>query len=57
LKKLIDKKKVNRSGYSDEAVEKNVLYEEADLIDFLESQDPYVYLTKFNKFNVDLKTT
>ena len=49
LKKLVDKKKVNRSGYSDDAIEKNVIYEEVDLIDFLESQDPYVYLTKFNK--------
>ena len=49
LKKLVDKKRVNRSGYSDEALEKNVLYDEADLIDFLDSQDPYAYLTKFNK--------
>ena len=49
LKKLLDKKRPNRSGYADEALEKTVLYEEADLIDFLDSQDPYSYLTKFNK--------
>ena len=49
LKKLLDKKKKNRSGYSDAAVEKNVIFEQCDLIDFLESEDPYVYLTKFNK--------
>jgi len=57
LKKLLDKKKVNRSGYSDAAGEKNVIFEECDLIDFLEAEDPYVFLTKFNKFNIDLKTT
>ncbi len=40
---------MNRSGYADEALENNILYEEADLIDFLDSTVPYEYLTKFNK--------
>lgn len=47
LKRLLDKKRVNRSGYDDEATARNVLYVEADFIDFLESQDPFEYLTKF----------
>lgn len=49
LKKLLDKKRVNRNGYDDEAVARNMLYVEADFMDFLESQDPYEYLTKFYK--------
>lgn len=46
LKKLLDKKKVNKSGYDED---KMVLYDETTLFDFLESEDPYEYLTKFNK--------
>ena len=53
LKKLLDKKKPNRSGYSDEAADKALLYEEADFLDFLESSNPYEYLTKFNKVSFD----
>ena len=49
LKKLLDKKKVNRNGYDEQATARNMLYVEADFIDFLESQDPYEYLTKFYK--------
>lgn len=37
LKRLLDKKKVNRSGYDEEATAKNLLYKETDFIDFLES--------------------
>lgn len=36
LKRLLDKKKKNRSGYDDDANTRNILYSEADLIDFLE---------------------
>jgi len=36
LKKLIEKKKKNRSGYDDDANQRNNLYNEADLIDYLE---------------------
>ena len=53
LKKLLDQKKPNRSGYSDEAADKALLYEEADFLDFLESSNPYEYLTKFNKVSCD----
>ena len=53
MKKLLDKKKPNRSGYSDEAADKALLYEEADFLDFLESSNPYEYLTKFNKVSFD----
>lgn len=49
LKKLLDKKRVNRNGYDEEATARNMLYVEADFMDFLESQDPYEYLTKFYK--------
>lgn len=50
LKKLLNPSKRNRGGYADG---KALIYDECDLIDFLESQDPYEYLTKFNKFNYD----
>ena len=52
LKKLLDKRRVNRGGYDDEATARNVLYVEADFIDFLESQDPFEYLTKFYAVSV-----
>lgn len=55
LKKLLDKKRVNRNGYDEEAIARNMLYVEADFMDFLESQDPYEYLTKFYKLNLDVK--
>lgn len=55
LKRLLDKKRVNRSGYDDEATARNVLYVEADFIDFLESQDPFEYLTKFYALTFDSK--
>lgn len=55
LKKLIEKKKKNRSGYDDDANQRNNLYNEADLIDYLECQDPFEYLTKFYKFNIDAR--
>jgi hypothetical protein len=44
LKKLLDKK-VNRGGYGD----RETLYQETDLFEFLESADPYVYLANYNK--------
>lgn len=49
MKRLLDKKKVNRNGYDDEAIARNILYKEAEFMDFLESQDPFEYLTKFYK--------
>lgn len=33
----------------------NLLYDEIDLWDFLEGEDPYEYLTKCNKFVYDKK--
>ena len=47
LKKLLEKKRPNRQGYADDKV--TSLFEQVDLIDFLESADPYEFLTKFNK--------
>lgn len=41
LKKLLDVKKRNRGGYDDEAMRKNMIYDDLDLIDFLDSEDPY----------------
>lgn len=49
LKKLIETKKKKATGYEDEALQKNMLYSEADMSDFLKSVDPYEFLTKFNK--------
>ena len=49
LKKLIETKKKKATGYEDEALQKNLLYSEADMSDFLKSVDPYEFLTKFNK--------
>jgi AdoMet-dependent rRNA methyltransferase SPB1 len=46
LKKLLENK-VNRSGYNENNM--GLLYQETDLIDFLESQDPYIFLSTYNK--------
>jgi hypothetical protein len=53
LKRLIDNKKAKAKGYDDEDLARNLLYNEADLSDFFKSIDPYEFLTKFNKFNID----
>jgi len=53
LKRLLDKKKKNRTGYEDE---KHVLYDETTFFDYLESEDPYEYLTKFNRLIIDEKS-
>jgi AdoMet-dependent rRNA methyltransferase SPB1 len=53
LKKLCNPSKRHRGGYEDG---KNVLYNECEMIEFLESQDPYQYLTSYNKFIIDVKT-
>ena len=44
LKKLLETKR-NRGGYGD----RTSLYDETDLIEFLESQDPYTFLSTYNK--------
>jgi AdoMet-dependent rRNA methyltransferase SPB1 len=49
LKKLLDVKKRHRGGYTDEATKKMLLYEDLDMIDFLNSEDPYPMLTNMNK--------
>ena len=49
LKKLLDVKKRHRGGYTDEATKKMLLYEDLDMIDFLNSEDPYPMLTSMNK--------
>ena len=46
LKKLLENK-VNRGGYEERA--HGTLYQETDFIDFLESQDPYLFLANYNK--------
>jgi hypothetical protein len=45
LKKLLETKR-NRSGYGDRT---GSLYQETDLFDFLESADPYPFLSTYNK--------
>jgi len=47
LKKLLQVKKPNRSGYDEDKVA--LLYEQCDIIDFLESADPFEFLSKFHK--------
>jgi AdoMet-dependent rRNA methyltransferase SPB1 len=47
LKKLFEQKKPNRSGFADDKIA--LLYEECELIDFLESEDPFIFLSKFHK--------
>jgi Domain of unknown function (DUF3381) len=44
LKKLLETKR-NRGGYGD----KTSLYQETDLIEFMESADPYLFLSTYNK--------
>ncbi len=53
LKKLLEKKN-NRSGYADNNL--GQLYQETDLIDFLDSQDPYIFLSTYNKVSLMLLT-
>ena len=43
MKKLLEKK-VNRGGYGD----KTSLYAETGLVDFLECEDPYLFLSSYN---------
>lgn len=47
LKKLLMEKRPNRSGYADNKM--SLLFEQTDFTDFLESQDPFEYLSKFHK--------
>ena len=49
LKRLLDTKKKKAVGYDEEDLGKNMLFNRADMSDFLTSVDPYEYLTKFNK--------
>jgi len=51
LKRLLNPSKKHRGGY--EPTRDNLLYEEIDMWDFLEGEDPYEYLTKCNKFVYD----
>lgn len=51
LKKLIDKSSRNRGGYGENF--RLALYDDCPFSDFLESEDPYEYLTKMNKFIMD----
>lgn len=46
LKKLLESH-VNRGGYSENV--RGVVYQETDFFDFLECQDPYQYLSSYNK--------
>lgn len=46
LKKLLENK-VNRGGYDDR--NHGTLYQETDFIEFLESQDPYLFLSTYNR--------
>jgi hypothetical protein len=45
LKKLLETKR-NRSGYGERT---GLLYQETDLMDFLECADPYQFLSTYNK--------
>lgn len=47
LKKLLEKKRPNRQGYGDD--QGATLFEQTELVDFLESADPYEFLTKYHK--------
>ena len=53
LKKLIDTKKKKALGYDEADLDKNMLFNKVDIIDYLNCADPYEFLTKFNQFNVD----
>lgn len=50
LKKLITTKK-NRGGYDDKSGSQ--LYAECDLMEFLQAQNPHMYLSGFNKFKLN----
>ena len=52
LKKLVITKR-NRSGYN---TDRQVLYQETDLIDFLDCADPYEYLSAYNKVSEIVET-
>ena len=54
LKKLLEDKKRNRnrSGYADDV--RQLLYNEIDFVDFLESEDAYEFISKFNKVSMTL---
>lgn len=49
LKKLLTEKR-NRSGYDD--MQGKMLWAECDLIEFLKSTNPHMYLSGFNKFKI-----
>ena len=49
IKKLIDTKKKKATGYAEEDLAKNMLFNKADISDFFNSVDPYEFLTKFNQ--------
>lgn len=54
LKKLLTtKSKPNRSGYAEGNMS---LYNECDLLDFLQSADPHEYLSTFNKFTLSAES-
>ena len=53
MKKLIDTKKKKALGYDEADLDKNMLFNKVDIIDYLNCADPYEFLTKFNQFNVD----
>lgn len=52
LKKLMDQKR-NRSGYDTTSAS---LYAECDLIEFIRSEDPYSFLSSYNRFKIDDKS-
>jgi AdoMet-dependent rRNA methyltransferase SPB1 len=54
LKKLLGQKK-NRAGYADEV--SLAVYKTVGLSEFLETKDPYKYLTTCSKFKIDDKCT
>lgn len=51
LKQLLTKKRPNRSGYETEMTG-TVLHEECDMSDFLNSADPFEFLTKANRVSL-----
>lgn len=53
LKKLLETKR-NRSGYGERT---GLLYQETDLMEFLECADPYQFLSTYNKVIIYLMLT
>ena len=51
LKKRLETKR-NRSGYGD----KTTLYHETDLFEFMECEDPYLFLSSYNKVSYQLSS-